>query len=149
MIELEENQKILSNLRDKLKLIEESLKITDLKSELEELNKLTQSANFWNNSQESSTILGKIKGIEHKVNLYDNLRLELENLIEMNSLLILENDDDLGNEVLENTSKLVSNIEKLEIQTLFSGKYDNNNAIITLHPGARRNRITRLGRNAI
>ncbi len=28
------------------------------------------------------------------------------------------------------------NLEKIELETLFSGKYDKNNAIITLHPGA-------------
>ena len=32
--------------------------------------------------------------------------------------------------------KLEKSIEKLEINTLLSGKYDINNAIITLHPGA-------------
>ena len=45
--------------------------------------------------------------------------------------------------------KLAEEIEKLELATLLSGKYDSNNAIITLHPGARRNRISRLGWNAL
>ena len=39
-------------------------------------------------------------------------------------------------EVLEETGSLENNIEKLEISTLLSGKYDSNNAILTIHPGA-------------
>ena len=54
----------------------------------------------------------------------------------MNELLEIEFDNDLMNELLQNTKELTKNTEKLEIATLLSGKYDSNNAIITLHPGA-------------
>ena len=39
-------------------------------------------------------------------------------------------------EILTTTAQIENDIEKLEISTLLSGKYDNNNAILTLHPGA-------------
>lgn len=67
----------------------------------------------------------------------------------MNELLLLEDDESLANDLLNNTTKIDKEIEKLELETLLSGKYDQNNAIITLHPGAGRNRIARLGRNAL
>ena len=40
-------------------------------------------------------------------------------------------------------------LDDLKVETYFSGKYDANNAILTLHPGAGRNRISRLGTNAL
>ena len=46
-------------------------------------------------------------------------------------------------------AQLEKELEKFEIVTLLSGKYDKNNAIITLHPGARWHRKTRLGENVI
>ena len=55
----------------------------------------------------------------------------------------------LAKDIINNTLTLQDEIGNLEIETLLSGKYDLNNAIVTIHPGARRNRITRLGRNAI
>ena len=70
-------------------------------------------------------------------------------LEEMNELLLLEDDESLANDLLNSTKKIDKEIEKLELATLLSGKYDQNNAIITLHPGAGRNRVTRLGRNAL
>ncbi len=39
-------------------------------------------------------------------------------------------------EIISSINQLEKDIEKLEINTLLSGKYDSNNAILTLHPGA-------------
>ena len=39
-------------------------------------------------------------------------------------------------EIIKNTKKANKEIEKLEVTTLLSGKYDRNNAIVTIHPGA-------------
>ena len=49
----------------------------------------------------------------------------------MNELLNLEPDQDLLKELLKNSDTLKNKLDDLEIQTLFSGKYDANNAIIT------------------
>ena len=57
-------------------------------------------------------------------------------MIEISELLKIEFDDEMAKEVTKNTKNLVKEIEKLEIATLFSGKYDNMNAIVTIHPGA-------------
>jgi len=54
----------------------------------------------------------------------------------MNDLLLIESDEELSKDLICNTNQLQKNLEKFEVQTLLSGKYDSNNAIITLHPGA-------------
>ena len=87
----------------------------------------------------------KIKNLKNKKDTYGKIEKELINLEEMNELLLLEDDDALSNDLLNSSKKIDKEIEKLELATLLSGKYDSNNAIITLHPGARRNRISRLG----
>ena len=45
-------------------------------------------------------------------------------------------DEDLKKEILNNTKLASDKVEKLELQTFLSGKYDKNNAIVTIHPGA-------------
>ena len=42
--------------------------------------------------------------------------------------------------MVQDVKKMENQIEMFEVETLLSGKYDKNNAIITIHPGARRNR---------
>ena len=136
MLELEENQRFLNNIQIKLKEINETMKINLLKTELEDLKTQSLAENFWQDTENSKIVFTKIKTLEKKISQYENLISEVQNLSEMNELLNLEPDKDLINELLKNSSALGNKLDKLEIETLFSGKYDANNAIITLHPGA-------------
>lgn len=136
MFELEENLRMLNELNKQLEQIKDSMKIESLEKELKVLEEESLKEDFWNDQENSSKVFSKIKILQRKITVYKNLSSELNNLIEMNTLLSLEPDNDLLKELLKNSDLIVSKIEDLEIQTLFSGKYDNNNAIITLHPGA-------------
>lgn len=110
--------------------------IAKLKKELEELEKQTLEENFWNDSKNSSKILAQIKTIKNKTNEHKRLENEMINLEELTELVELEPEEEIIKDILKNTTKLQKEIEKLEITTFLSGKYDNNNAIVTLHPGA-------------
>ena len=110
--------------------------IANLKLELEELESKTNSPDFWRNPEKNTPILTKIKAIQNKLEKYNKIQSELSNIENLNDLLILEYDKELADELIENTAALESEIDDLEIQTLLSGKYDRNNAILTLHPGA-------------
>ena len=136
MFELEENLRLLNELKKQLEQIKDSMKIDSLEKELSSLEQESLKEDFWNDQENSSKVFSKIKILQKKITSFKNLSSELNNLIEMNQLLNLEPDNDLLKELLKNSNSIVSKIENLEIQTLFSGKYDANNAIITLHPGA-------------
>ena len=123
--------------------------LAKLQKEVNELEAKIEVPDFWNNQQESTKVISKLKQNKNKFETYKKLSANLDNLIELNELLQIEVDPTLVKELLENTDNLEKDLEKFEVQTLLSGKYDKNNAIITLHPGAGRNRISRLGRNAI
>jgi len=136
VLELEENLKFLKELKIQLEEIKDSMKIESLKNELKLLEEKSLEENFWNNQENSSLVFSKIKTLQKKIKLYEDIASELENLIEMNELLNQDFDEQLMKELLNNSKTIKNNLESLEIQTLFSGKYDSNNAIITLHPGA-------------
>ena len=110
--------------------------INSLEKELKELENETIKDDFWNDSNKSEIVLSKIKNIKGKTTQFKNLKKEIENLKDLDELLKLEFDEEIGKELIKNTLKLQKDIEKLELQTLLSGKYDKNNAIITIHPGA-------------
>ncbi len=136
MIELEENQRDLNEISEKFKQIKDSMKINELENELKKLEEESLKEDFWNDQAHSSKVFAKIKTLQRKINSSKKLEEELNNLFEMNELLNIETDNDLVKELLKNTTNLKHKLDNLEIETLFSGKYDVNNAIITLHPGA-------------
>ena len=110
--------------------------IEEAEKKLENLEKQTLKEDFWKDSKNSSKILSQIKYLKNKVLGFREIEKEIKNLQELTELVILEPDEELIKEIIKNTKKLEKDIEKLEISNLLSGKYDLNNAIITIHPGA-------------
>ena len=110
--------------------------LSKMKDRIEELETKTVQEGFWNDTEISSVVLQEIKYLKNKYEKFTKINTEVRNLEELNNLLLLEEDNDLVKELLRNTRVLEHDLEKFEIETLLSGKYDRNNAIVTLHPGA-------------
>lgn len=110
--------------------------ITNLKNKLHVLESKTNEINFWEDSKNYTKILKEINLIKGKIEDYKKVETNLQNIIEMNDLVFEEKEESLEEELLKSIKQLDKEVEKLEINTLLSGKYDINNAIITLHPGA-------------
>lgn len=110
--------------------------IENLEKELKELENQTLKPEFWNDNKTSSRVLAKIKVLKDKCAIYNNTKNELKNLEELTELVTIEFDEDVVKDIIKNTKNIAKEIDKLEISTLLSGKYDSNNAIITIHPGA-------------
>ncbi len=86
--------------------------------------------------QNSNKVLSKLKQIKNKYENYKRVENELKNLLELTELVNIEPDEEISKEILKNTTKLNKEFNKLELATLLSGKYDSNNSIVTIHPGA-------------
>lgn len=110
--------------------------LSKIKLRIKELEDKTMENGFWEDAKTSSIVLQQIKTLKGKDTKYTKIIEEIKNLKELNALLIIEEDQELTKELLKNTKILEHDLEKFEIETLLSGKYDRNNAIITLHPGA-------------
>ncbi|MBE5806027.1 MAG: peptide chain release factor 2 [Clostridiales bacterium] len=136
ILDIENNIKTLINLQNKIKEIGESLDIANLEKDLNNLEQKTMEDGFWDDPKQTSITLQKIKNKKNKVENYYKIISQIDNLLEMSELVIQENEDNLTKEILNSTLKIQEEIENLEIQTLLSGKYDINNAIVTIHPGA-------------
>lgn len=78
----------------------------------------------------------KIKGLRDKIARYRELKSLWDDLKTLVELAIEEDDESVLDEVKINYKKLTSDLENMKLETLLSGKYDKNNAIITLHAGA-------------
>lgn len=110
--------------------------ISKLISRLKELEAKTNNIDFWNNNSDSTLTIREINSIKYKIEEYNKIKLQLENIIEMNKLVEEEKEESLEEELNNSIRQIEKELEKLEINTLLSEKYDSNSAIVTIHPGA-------------
>lgn len=110
--------------------------IAHLKEELISLQEKMNQPNFWEKQEEANAVVTELKRKEKTMEQYKKTQQELVNLEELTDLLLQEYDPESAIEVVKETKHIEKTINKMEIASLFSGKYDKNNAILTLHPGA-------------
>ena len=111
--------------------------IATLEKQLKELEDETIKEEFWLKApNETGKVLAQIKQLKSRVERYRKIESEILNLLDLTELANMENDEDVAKDILKSTLNLECEIEKLQLETLLSGKYDKNNAILTLHPGA-------------
>ena len=77
--------------------------------------------------------LNNLKEIVHNIN---DLKRKVTDDLEYISILEIENDLDVKEQIENNLSIYQKELEKIELFTLFSGAYDKNNCILEIHAGA-------------
>ena len=136
ILALEEAKYKLENFRKDIEELGSALRIDNLRNKAAELEKLTASAEFWNDQENSGKTLKELKRVKDKIAGYDALAAKLEDTITLAELAIEENDESLVGEVEADVKAIEDEEEKQRIEILLSGEYDQNNAIISFHPGA-------------
>ena len=110
--------------------------VARLKTEIEELENKAAEPGFWDDIESSQKVLQKTKSLKTKVEKYERLAAELEDLRTLNELGMEEDDAGVIPEIGEGLQKVKESLEKLKLETFLTGPYDKNNAILTLHAGA-------------
>ncbi len=103
---------------------------------MEELKAEQLSDGFFADAKRVSKVGREVKLCEYKLEKVKKLQTEIENCEA--SIELLDEMDDVGllEELNSTLQDLESEIESARLETLLSGKYDNYNAILTIHAGA-------------
>lgn len=91
---------------------------------------------FYDDMEAAGKVMQKIKGLRDKLARYSELKTLWEDLGTLVELAIEENDESVLDEVKNGYKTLCDNLGAMKLETMLSGKYDKNSAIITLHAGA-------------
>lgn len=136
IIALEEAKYRLENFRANIAELGSALRIDELRSKVEKLEATASDPDFWNDQENSGKILKETKRLKDKIVRYENLEAKLEDTITLAELAIEENDESLVQEVETAVREIEQDEEEQRIEILLSGEYDQNNAIVSFHPGA-------------
>ena len=113
--------------------------IFDLSSkqkELEDLEKEAMDNNFWNNSQRVQTVNQRISTLKDEIGQFDKLQNTVDDLKVLLELAIEEDDSSLESEIQNGLSVVKTQFDKIELRLMLDGEFDENNAILNIHPGA-------------
>jgi peptide chain release factor 2 len=127
--------KKIEELRERVKKTWQLLDIDRQKSKVKDLKSEMNKTEFWNNRERAVKIGQKVEELDSEIDRWEEL---LKEIIELEELVAVGNKEgDLSIEKEANTkhAELLKKFESLEFQVLFSGKYDESNAILSIHAG--------------
>lgn len=107
-----------------------------LKVRAKEIEKLSFEEGFWDDVERAQKLMQEGSILKSKVDEYDELLLEAEEL-EIMIELILDEDGFVEYEgVKKSLENLYKKADDFKLSTLLSGEFDENNAILSIHAGA-------------
>ncbi|AAU03746.1 peptide chain release factor 2 (RF-2) [Rickettsia typhi str. Wilmington] len=103
---------------------------------LTELEELTADPSLWNNNANAQILLREKTNIEEKLNVFNNLKSNFEDILELEAMAEVENDFETLNQIEQDFKKLSIIAAKLETECLFSDESDYNNCFLEINAGA-------------
>lgn len=125
----------LIELQQKLEAIKNKLKYSDLLVEEKTLKDQSEDPSLWHDPQKSSTVMQSLSDLQKTISTIADLDKEISDLQEFSTMLEAEPDESLTLELETKIKLLEKNIDTLELKTYLSGKYDKNQAILSIHSG--------------
>ncbi|MGE7090227.1 peptide chain release factor 2 [Lysinibacillus sp. NPDC048646] len=135
-MELADVRNALDNTAKKLADFRGSLDLENKEARIQELDEMMLEPGFWDDQQGAQVVINEGNGLKAIVNEYKELVDTHENLDMTLELLREEPDEELQEELGKELMEFQQKIADFELQLLLSGPYDQNNAILELHPGA-------------
>jgi peptide chain release factor 2 len=126
---MEDQVKILQR---EILLAIDQLKIDDLEKKLQDLTKESQQQDFWTDNKQATATMQNIAKLEQRVKPWLEIRQSINDLIE----LIMIKDPKMALELEHNYHQISHQFAKLKTQLMFSGPYDDHDAVFTISSGA-------------
>ena len=136
MIEFDQYRQQLNALSEPLERLRGALHIREVSDEIAELEVRAQEIGFWEDVERAQKIQTRVRQLQKKVDLFRRLQQEHEDLQVLCELGAEADDPAIAAEVKAGLDQLQAQYEKMRLETLFTGEYDKNNAILSLHAGA-------------
>ena len=135
-IAFEEYKNKLNNLRPALDDLGGALHLDEARNEVEKLEEESAQDGFWNDTENSQRVQKRIKTLKHKLERYEKLSGAWEDMLTMCEMAIEEDDDSMLPDLENEFHTFEETLESMRLETLLTGEYDANNAILTFHAGA-------------
>ncbi|MBM9536158.1 peptide chain release factor 2 [Desulfobulbus alkaliphilus] len=110
--------------------------LDDKREQVELLERQTLSPQFWDDQTEAKRVQRQLGQLQDLIGVWQKHFSDLEDADMLLDLALEEDDRETYLEVVSGLDKLRRRIDQVELECMFSGEHDTNNAILTIHAGA-------------
>lgn len=136
MLQFEELHLQLENMRPEIEELGRALGLDTARAEVRELEEKAAQQDFWNDVENSQSVLQKTRQLKDKIGAYESLCQKTDDTLALIELADEEEDLSVLEEATEAVEGVRAQIDTMRLATLLTGEYDARNAIITFHAGA-------------
>ena len=136
MIEFDQYRLQLQGMQEDMRALKDALHIGRITDELSELEARAQEPDFWQDVEKAQQLQTRIRHLQMRIENFTRLEKERDDLLVLCELGDEAEDADVLREVSEGVAAFQRDYEKMRLETLLTGEYDQNNAVLTLHAGA-------------
>ena len=136
MIEFDDYKTKLHNIRPKLDELSDSLNLNACREEHERLQAQIESPGFWDDQETSQKVMKRSRQLEAKMERYAHMVSQCDDMMTICEMAIEENDESMLDELKTSYEDLEKKMEEARLETLLTGEYDGNNALVSFQAGA-------------
>jgi len=125
-----------SALKTKLEEAWRLLALDTVAAEIKALEAETSAPDFWSDQERAKRESQKLASLRHEYEQWNGLKQELIDAQEILKIAVAEKDEAVKKDAEATLEKLEKHYLDLEFTLLFSGAYDEKNAIVSIHAGA-------------
>ena len=129
-----ELNKFITEYSKKLLDLYQAFSISVKREEYDSLSKEIQKDDFWNDQKKAQDTISRLNAIKDSINQYDSLEKKFNDIKDSIDLALVDND--LMMMLEDEIESFKKELDVSEKNALLCGKYDFNNCILELHPGA-------------
>ena len=136
MLQFEELKLRLEALRPDIDDYADALGLAQIKSQIQQLENRATEPGFWDDLENSQKVLKQTSDLKAKVEKYEKLDTMYFDALTLIELADEAEDESLYDEALSEVDNVDSLLATARLETLLTGEYDKNNAILTFHAGS-------------
>jgi peptide chain release factor 2 len=125
----------IEKLQKRLADVWQVLQLEKAKAELINKRGIMEEEGFWNDQERAVKISKEAEDLDKEVKRWEKIKNEIEEFFDLINEAIKEKDNELEKDIDKNLTDLEKRFEEMEFYALFSGKYDRDNAILSIHAG--------------
>ena len=123
-------------LKEKLDNISKIVKPDEINIRLKEIEKMQEDEAFWLDSDNAAKIQQEKTVQERKLAKFNSAQESVSDAKELYEIAIEEEDSETIESMFDEADELEDLVKQMEIEVMLSGENDENNAILSIHPGA-------------